>query len=178
MTRVDELVADYRREVLVHSLFKQATRLGSLTFAGLFLYYTMWRGYWDVFYQSLSAASLVTGVSGLMVMLYYEVPAVVRALHSGDAAEADAAWAAIERLRPELLPQLFEDLGAVRPEERTALAASIDRPALLTMTAARATDRWRIVGPYFLIGYLIALALYVVVLVTFEPDMMYAAPSY
>jgi hypothetical protein len=172
MTRVDELVADYRREVLVHRLFTLATRLGSLIFAGLFLYYTMWLGHWDVFYQSLSAASVVTGVSGLMVMLYFEVPAVVRALHSGDAAEADAAWAAIERLRPELLPRLFADIGAVRPEERAALAASIDRAALMKMTAARAADRWRTVGPYYLIGYALALALYVVVLVRFEPDVI------
>jgi hypothetical protein len=177
MTRVDELVADYRREVRVHRRFTLATRLGSVAFAGLFLYYTMWLGYWDVFYQSLSAASLVTGVSGLMVMLYFEVPTVVRALHSGDAAEADAAWAAIERLRLELLPRLFQDIGAVRPEERDALAASIDRAALIKMTAERATDRWRKVGPYFLIVYLIALVVYVVVLVRFEPDMINAAPG-
>jgi uncharacterized membrane protein YraQ (UPF0718 family) len=177
MTRVDSLVAEYRRERRHRRLFAHATRLGSAGFGILFCYYTMWLGYWDVFYQSLSLASLVTGMSGLVVMLNYEVPGVVRALHSRDPAEADAAWAAIERLRPELLPQLFSDVGGVRPEERAALAATIDRARVLEMTAARAADRWRTVGPYYLIGVLIALALYLVVLVMFEPDPITAAPG-
>lgn len=166
----DTLVAGWRREVRLHRLFALACRLGSLTFAGLFLYYTMARGHWDVFYLTLSLASLVTGLSGLVVMLYFEVPAVVRALHSADLVEADAAWAAIERLRPELLPRLFEDLGKVRPEERAALAASIDRAALVQMTAARAGDRWRVIGPYYLVGYVIVVGAYAVLLATFEPE--------
>lgn len=175
MTRVDAMVAAYRREQRHRRLFSHASRLGSAGFGILFCYYTMWLGYWDVFYQSLSLASLVTGMSGLVVMLYYEVPAVVRALH--DPAEADAAWAAIEQLRPELLPQLFSDIGQVRPEERAALAATIDRATIIEMTAARATDRWRRIGPYYLIGVVIAIAVYLVVLVVFEPDPIIAAPG-
>lgn len=171
MTSVDDFVAGFRREAALRRLFTWATRLGSAVFAGLFIYYTMVLGHWDVFYLSLSFVSMATGLSGLIVMLYFEVPGVVRALHSADAAEADAAWAAIDRLRPELLPHLFSDLG-VRPEEREALVGAIDRAALLTLTAARAGDRWRILGPYYLAGYLLALAAYVVVLVRFEPELI------
>lgn len=169
MTRVDQLVAGFRREAALRRRFTWAVRLGSITFAGLFLYYTMALARWDVFYLTLCFASTATGLSGLVVMLYFEVPAVVRALHSAEPAEADAAWAAIEQLRPELLPGLFADVG-VRPEEHQALVGTIDRPALLTLTAARAHDRWRTVGPYYLVGYLIALGLYLLVLVTFEPE--------
>lgn len=165
----DALVAGFRREALHRRLFTLACRLGSVAFALVYLDLLIVYGRSDVFYVTLSLASIVTGLSGIVVALYYEVPGVVRALH--DPARADAAWAAIDRLRPELLPRLFADLG-VAPDERAGLVASIDRDALVRLTAERARDRWRARGPIYLAAYLVLLAGYLVLLVRFEPEVI------
>lgn len=166
---VHALVRGFRREALHRRLFVLAGRLGSLGFAAVYLYLLIVLGRSDVFYVTLSLASIVTGLSGFVVALYYEVPGVVRALH--DPARADAAWAAIDRLRPELLPRLLGDLG-VPPDERPALVQTIDRDALVRLTAARAADRWRTIGPIYLAGYLVLLAGYLVLLARFEPEVI------
>lgn len=163
------LVRGFRREALHRRLFVITGRLASFGFAALYLYILIGLGRSDVFYVTLSLASIVTGLSGLVVALYYEVPGVVRALH--DPARADAAWAAIERLRPELLPRLFEDLG-VPPDERAALVDTLGRDALVRLTAARAADRWRTIGPIYLAAYLVLLAGYLVLLARFEPEVI------
>ncbi len=169
MTDVDALVRGFRREALLRRIFVVAGRLTSFGLSALYLYILIGLGHSDVFYVTLPIATIVTGLSGFVIAFYFEVPAVVRALH--DPARADAAWAAVDRLRPELLPRLLEDLG-VGPDERPALVAAIDRDALVRLTAARAADRWRTWGPVYLAGYLVVMALYLVVLARFEPEVI------
>lgn len=166
---VTALVRGFRREALHRRLFVIAGRLASFGFAALYLYILIVLGHSDVFYVTLSLASIVTGLSGFIAAFYYEVPGVVRALH--DPTRADAAWTAIDRLRPDLLPRLLEDIG-VPPDERPALVQTIDRDALVRLTAARAADRWRTIGPLYLAGYLVVLAGYLVLLARFEPEVI------
>lgn len=157
--RVDALIADYRREWRNRRVFLLAARLGAAALSLLYLWVLMVEGREEAFYITLSLAAVVVGLSGYVALFYYEVPQVVRNLHGGDAALADASWAAIERLRPELLPRLLSDLNT-DPEGRPALVESGTREELVRLTAPRAQDRWRTIGPIYLAGFLPLLAGY------------------
>lgn len=168
--RVDGLIRGYRREALQRRLITYACRLGSVFLAGLFIYFAMVLGYGDAFYITISLVAIVHGLSAYVALFYYEVPALVRALHAPDPALADDAWAALERLRPELLPRLFVDLN-VPPDERAARVQTIDRPTLVRLTEARARDRWRTIGPVYLVCYLLALSGYLYLVFTHVPEV-------
>ncbi|WAS98981.1 hypothetical protein [Nannocystis punicea] len=166
--RVDALAAGYRREVLHRWLLTWAGRLVSLYLAFLYVYLLMFLGRDDPFYISLNLVAFVVGMSGFVTAFYYEVPGIVRALHSPDPALADDAWAAIERLRGELLPRLLVDLN-VPADERPELARTLDRAGVVRLTEARARDRWRTIGPLYLAGFTVALAAYFWLLYTWVP---------
>ncbi|WP_434414937.1 hypothetical protein [Nannocystis pusilla] len=167
-TRVDVLVAGYRAEVRNRWLLTWGGRLVSLYLAGLYIYLLMVLGLDDPFYISLNLVAMVTGLSGFVTAFYYEIPGVVRALHGPDPALADDAWEAIERLRPELMPRLLVDLN-LPPDERPELARSLDRAGVVRLTEARARDRWRTIGPIYLVGFTLALAGYMWLVHTWEP---------
>lgn len=170
--RIALLVRGYRREVMHRRLLTWACRLGSVFLAGLFCYLVMVLGYGDAFYITLSLVAIVHGLSAYGILFYYEVPGLVRALHDPDPALADDAWAAIERLRPELLPRLFIDLD-VPPDRRADLVSAIDRPTLAGMTAARTRDRWRTIGPIYLVVYVLALSAYLYLVFTHVPELVH-----
>lgn len=165
---VDRIVAEYRREVLLRRVFTIACRLGGLGFIALYFYFGIVLERTEVFYITLNLAGVATGLSSFVVILYFEIPQVVRDLHGADTARADASWAAIERLRGEVLPRLFDALW-MRPEERDALVRSIDRPTLVQMTAERARDRWRRRGKIYLGVYLTLAALYLALVALYDP---------
>lgn len=169
--RVRALIAGYRREVWQRRLFAVAFVLGAVFFPGLYLYLLIGLGRTDTFYITLSLATIVHALSRLVVLFYFEVPGVVRDLHSSDLALADDAWAAIEHLRPELLPRLLIDLN-VPADERSTLASDLDRPGLIRLTEARAHDRWRTIGPIYLVGYLLTLSAYLYLVYSHEPEIM------
>ena len=160
--RIDALVAGYRREVWRRRLLLLACRLGALALVGLYFYVGVGLGRTDLFYISINLAAVVTGLSSFAVLAYYEVPQVVRDLHGDDPALADAAWAAIERLRGELFPRLAEALW-IRPER----LEGADRSTLLALTAPRVRSRrW---GRIYLLVYLLALAAFLALLALYDP---------
>lgn len=165
---VDRIVAEYRREVVLRGLFTIACRAGALAFVALYFYFGIYLERTEVFYVTLNLAGVATGLSSFVVIFYFEIPQVVRDLHGADASRADASWAAIERLRGELLPRLFDALW-MRPEERDALVRSIDRPTLVRMTAERAQDRWRRRGKIYLGVYGTLAALYLALVAFYDP---------
>lgn len=167
--RVDALVAGYRRELVNRWLLTWGCRLGSLALAGLYIYLLMWLGRDDPFYITLSLVAIVHGLSGFVIAFYYEVPGVVRLLHDPDPALADDAWAAVERLRPELLPRLLVDLN-LPPDERPALAQTLDRAGIVRLTEARARDRWRTLGPIYFAVYLVAMTAYLWLVYAWVPE--------
>ncbi|MBZ5710952.1 hypothetical protein [Nannocystis pusilla] len=167
--RVDALVAGYRREVVHRRLLTWSGRLMSLFLAGLYIYLLMVLGRDDPFYITLNLVAFVNGLSGFAIALYYEVPGVVRALHSPDPALADDAWAAVERLRPVLMPRLLVDLN-LPPDERPVLAQTLDRAGVVRLTQARARDRWRTIGPIYFAGYTVALAAYLWLVYSWAPE--------
>ncbi|MCY1062300.1 hypothetical protein [Nannocystis sp. SCPEA4] len=167
--RVDALVAGYRREVVHRWLLTWSGRLISLFLAGLYIYLLMVLGRDDPFYITLNLVAFVNGLSGFAIALYYEVPGVVRALHSPDPALADDAWEAVERLRPELMPRLLVDLN-LPPDERPALAQTLDRAGVVRLTEARARDRWRTIGPIYFAVYIVALAAYLWLVYSWTPE--------
>ncbi|MDC0720068.1 hypothetical protein [Nannocystis bainbridge] len=167
--RVDALIAGYRHEVRNRWLLTWASRLISLFLCGLYVYLLMVLGRDDPFYISLNLVGFVTGLSGIVILFYYEVPGVVRALHGPDPALADDAWEAIERLRPQLMPRLLADLN-LPPDERPELARTLDRAGVVRLTEARARDRWRTFGPIYLAGFSVALAAYLWLVFTWVPE--------
>ena len=162
--RIDALVAGYRREVRRRGLLLLACRLGALALVALYFFIGVGLGRTDLFYISINLAAVITGLSSFVVLSYYELPQVVRDLHSDDPALADASWAAIERLRGELLPRLGEALW-IRPER----LEGVDRPGLLALTAARARRSSRRWGRTYLRVYLLALAAFLTLLALYDP---------
>lgn len=161
--RIDLLLAAYRRERLHRRLFTWALRLCSLGLAGLYLYYLIGLGRDDIFYLWLTLGSIVSGLSGLVVIAYYELPQLVRDLH--DPTLGDDAWAAIDALRGELLPRLFTDIGAA-PEP------GIDRAGLVRLTAPRLDNPWRRLAPLYLVVFLALLVGLLVLVVGHEPEIL------
>lgn len=172
VSRVDALVRGYRREVLHRWLLLRGCQLGSVLLAGLFIYLTMFLGRADAFYITINLAAIVHGLSGFVILFYYEVPGVVRALHVPDPALADDAWAATERLRDDLLPRLLHDLN-LPPDDRPELLRTLDRAGVVRLTEARARDRWRTIGPIYFAVYLVAMTAYLWLVFTWEPEIVY-----
>lgn len=165
---VDQLIADYRRERRARRLWMLACRLTALGLLALYLYVGIVLGRSDVFYVTISLAGLVTGLSSFVVIFYFEIPQLVRNLHGDDPQLADASWSAIDRLRGELLPPLFEVLW-VMPGQYEALLRELDRPKLAAMTAARGRDPWRRWGRIYLVVFLLALAAFLALIALYDP---------
>lgn len=155
------LLAAHRREQRLRRLFTWAARVASLVFAGLYLYFLMGLGRDDVFYLWLTLGSVLSGLSGLVVIAYFQIPGLVRALH--DPARAADAGAAIASSRGELLPRLFLDLG-----EPVDLDASLE--ALVRLSAPRLATFWRRFAPFYLILLLAALAAILAAVFSYTPE--------
>lgn len=158
--RVPALLAAHRREQRLRRLFTWAARLASLTFAVLYLYFLMGLGRDDVFYLLLTLGSLLSGLSGLVVIAYFQLPGLVRALH--DPARAAAAAAAIASIRAELLPRLFHDLGE-------PVDLDVSPEALVRLSAPRLATFWRRFAPLYLVLLLAALAAILAAVFSYAP---------
>jgi len=166
---VDRLIADYHRELRARRLWMLACRLTALGLLTLYLYVGIALGRSEVFYVSISLAGLITGLSSFVVIFYFEVPQLVRNLHGDDPQLADASWSAIDRLRGELLPRIFEVFW-VKPSHYEALCRELDRPQLVEMTAARGRDPWRRWGKIYLVAYLLLLAAFLALIALYDPS--------
>jgi hypothetical protein len=155
---VDALVAAQRRERARRRRWMLACRLGALGFAGWYLWLLIVAGRDDVFYISVSLFGIATGLSGFVVDAYYDPPLLVRNLHRPDDRLRRASWAALERLREELLIPLIRDLG-VRADQYDAVVAGIDADDLARRTAPKlARDRRRFGRIYLAVYVPVALA--------------------
>lgn len=162
---VVRLVEAQRRELRQRRRWLLATRLGSLGFAAWYLTLVIVLGHDAPFYLLVSVFAVVTGLSALVVVDYFDPPLLLRNLHRADFPEAAANWRALQILRRDLLPPIVQDLGIPEGPERDALIADAGADELVRRTAPRLArgDRRRF-GRIYLAVYL-ALAVGLIALV-------------
>ncbi len=165
---VAALIAAQRRELVNRRRWMIAARLTSLSFATWYLVTLIGLGRDAPFYLLISIFAVVTGLSGLVIVNYFDPPLLLRNLHRPDTATA-ANWSALQALRRELLPPLVQDLGVPEGPERDALFADGGADVLVRQTASKMRgDRQRF-GRIYLAVYLVLAAALIVAVCTYSP---------
>lgn len=159
------LVAAQRAELRRRRRWIVACRLGSLGFALWYLELIIIQGLDAPFYISVNLFAILTALSSLVIFNYYDPPLLVRGLHAADEATRRASWAALTRLRGEILPPLLQDLGVAEPE-RSRLVAEIDADDLVRRTAPKLRGDPKRFGRIYLRVYAVVTLAYVVLVLT------------
>jgi hypothetical protein len=152
------LLAAQRREFVVRRRWLLATRLTSLAFAAWYLTLLIGFGRDAPFYLLVSVFAVVTGLSGLVVVNYFDPPLLLRNLHRPDDDVRAASWRALQAIRHELLPPIVQDLGVPEGPERDALIHTADLDELVRRPAPKLRGDRRRFGRIWLIAYLVVAA--------------------
>jgi len=165
---VAALIAAQRREFVTRRRWLLATRLASLSFATWYLALLIGFGRDAPFYLLVSVFAVITGLSALVVVNFFDPPLLLRNLHRPDTA-TEANWSALQALRRELLPPIVQDLGIPEGPERDALIADAGADELVRRTASRMRGDRRRFGRVYLAIYLVVAAAFITCVSTYTP---------
>lgn len=158
---VAALLAAQRRELAQRRRWLWATRLTALAFAAWYLVIIIVLGRDSPYYLLVNVFAVLTGLSAIVVVNYFDPPLLVRNLHRPATATA-ANWRALQALRDELLVPVVQDLGVPEGPARDALLADADE--LVRRTAPKLRhDRRRFGRIYFCVYLVVAVAFIVCV---------------
>ena len=149
------LIAAQRTELRRRRAWILACRLASLGFAAWYLELLILEGRDAPFYISINLFAIFTGMSGLVVVNYFDPPLLIRNLHGPDEGLRAASLAALDPLRGEILPPLLGDLGVAAGPERDVLVATIGADELVRRTAGQLRGDRRRFGRIYLVVYLV-----------------------
>ena len=166
---VARLIAAQRAELRRRRAWILACRLASLGFAAWYLELLILEGRDAPFYISINLFAIFTGLSGLVVVNYFDPPLLIRNLHGPDEGLRAASLAALEPLRGEILPPLLGDLGVAAGPERDVLVATIDADELVRRTAGQSRGDRRRFGRIYLVVYLALASAFIALVCTHEP---------
>lgn len=162
------LFAAQRRELVLRRRWLLATRLGSLAFAAWYLTLIIVLGRDAPFYLLVSVFAVVTGLSGIVVVNYFDPPLLLRNLHRADDDVRAASWRALQAIRHELLPPIVQDLGVPEGPERDALVHTADADELVRRTAHKLRGDRRRFGRIWLVAYLVVAAGFIALVCSYE----------
>lgn len=165
----DALITAQRRELRARRRWIVATRTASLSFAAWYLVLIIALGRDDPFYLFVSVAAVITGLSGIVVVNYFDPPLLLRNLHDPRTA-TPANWQALAAVRAELLPPIVQDLGIPEGPERDRLIATADADELVRRTADKMRGDRRRFGRIYLGVYLVAALAFILRVCTYDPS--------
>lgn len=166
---VRRLVEAQRRELVHRRLWLLATRLGSLGFAAWYLVLIIVLGLDAPFYLLVSVVAVITGLSAIVVVNYFDPPLLLRNLHRRDPPNRDVNWRALQVVRRELLPPIVQDLGIPEGPERDALIADADADELIRRTAPKMRGDRRRFGRIYLAVYLVLASAFITLVILHDP---------
>lgn len=164
---VNALIAAQHRELRRRRAWILGLRLAGLAFAAWYLELLIIEGKDAPFYITVNLAAIVTGLSSLVAVNYYDPPLLVRNLHGADGPLRRASIAALDRMRELLLSPLLQDLGVGEPE-RGRLVATIAVDDLVRRTADKLRGDRKRFGRIYLAIYLPLLLGFIILVATHE----------
>lgn len=160
---VSPLIAQMRRDRWRLRTMERVCFWGNLALLAWCVSIVVFQRRYDIFYCTLYAFTVLTGLTRLPLWKMRAIPRVVLALRAPDSAVRDAAWEAIEGHRDEVLKET--ELWARRDE---ADLETLPREGVVARLERSAPANWWAIGRIWLIVWLllgiatmIGMALYV-----------------
>lgn len=163
------LIAAQRREFVHRRRWLLGTRLTGLSFAAWYLTLITVLGREAPFYQLLNVFAVITAVSAIVVVNYFDPPLLLRNLHDPAHPERAANWRAFTAMRATLLPTIVQDLGVPEGPERARLVHRADADELVQRTAGMMRRNHRRFGRIYLAVYLVVASAFIAAVILYDP---------